>query len=68
MKRFLSSLWPSLMRTLLYMAMGSPLVLILYVVLVILDLERLLWYIVAACAVVVYIRNIYRFCKEEPHD
>lgn len=68
MKRFIGSLWPSFMITLVQMAMGSPLVLILYVVLVIMDLESLLWYIVAACAVVVYIWNIYLFCKEESHD
>lgn len=68
MKRILSGLWPSFMMTLLHMALISPLVLILYIVLVILDLEGLMWYIVAACAVVIYARNIYRFCEEESHD
>ena len=56
MKRALSSLWKALCLTVFYMALGSPLVAVLYLVLALIGSEAILPYIVAAGALIVFCR------------
>lgn len=61
-------LWPSLMLTLLKMAMISPLILILFFVLWFMDLEAVLPYIVGICALALYVYHLHGFCTEKSID
>ena len=61
MKSFLKSLWGLLSLTLLGMALGSPIMFIVGLLLMIMDLDALFLYAVAVYALVVFSIVLYRF-------
>lgn len=68
MKNLFSYIWRSFVLTLLYMALGSPLVLILYLLLTIMDIEALVLYLVVICAAVIFICQLHGWYAEKPRE
>ncbi len=54
------------MLTLVYMAMCGPAFLILGILLMILNMENLISYLVLACAVALFVYNVYCFITDKP--
>jgi len=68
MKKLLSCIFADLVLTLLYLAIGSPFIFILYLLLLIMDLEFVLPFFVAVFAVIAFAFNIYRTITDKPRE
>lgn len=65
MKSLFSYIWRSFVMTLLYMALGSPLVFILYLLLKFMGIEALLPFLVLICAVAIFAHQFRWLCAEK---